>query len=81
MQVFLSKVRLSIRSFLSGPIDRLAKSVDVADILSKRADRKDKPARAWRKLSRRETLNARLSRGAFDALGILSTLKSLNQLT
>lgn len=80
MQDFLSKVRLSIRAFLMGPIDRLAASVDVADVLSKRPSRNTR-IRFSRKLSRRQTLEARLHRNAFGILSIFTTLKSLNQLS
>jgi hypothetical protein len=80
MQDFLSKVRLSIRAFFMGPIDRLAASVDVAGVLPKQSSHTTQ-VRFRRKLSRRKTLDARLSRDAFGILSIFSTLKSLNQLT
>jgi len=80
MQDFLSKVRLSIRAFFMGPIDRLAVSVDVAGVLSQRPSHNTN-IRFSRKLSRRKTLNTRLNRSAFGLLGICTTLKSLNQLT
>lgn len=81
MQDFLSKVRLSIRTFFMGPIDRLAASVDVAGVLSRQPTRETKRFGRGRKLSRRETLDARLNRGAFSIFSICTTLKSLNQLT
>lgn len=80
MQDFLSKVRLSIRAFLMGPIDRLAASVDVADVLSKPPSSNTK-IRFTRKLSRRQTLDARLRRDAFGILSVFTTLRSLNQLS
>lgn len=80
MQDFLSKVRLSIRAFFMGPIDRLAASVDVAGVLSKQPSRNTK-IRFGRKLSRRQTLDARLGRDAFGILSVFTTLKSLNQLS
>lgn len=80
MQDYLSKIRLSIRSFFMGPIDRLAASVDVAGVLPQQPARTTK-IRFGRKLSRRKTLNARLCRDVFSVLSLFSPLKSLNHLT
>ncbi len=80
MQDFLSKVRLSIRAFFMGPIDRLAASVDVAGVLPQQPGHTTK-AGFVRKLSRRKTLDARLRRDAFGIFSVFTTLKSLNQLT